>query len=186
MRLFLVYFDCFDLLIYVPYFSGTTVKWIKFVLDFEYILLKYQDSSKTMSLYVVRVILLVSCSQLICVSAFAAFAPESDDVIGDDYDDILKPESHPIQDAPFYKMLSKILMSYLNRLQQRDLIEGYLSKTDTPYYRTSKRNSEYTGLIKRKVFWQPLGYNRVGTGSSRSGEQKTTSDNGRGQVFRYG
>lgn len=137
-----------------------------------------------MSLYPIHILYIVSFSQLLYVSAFAAFVPESNDVIDDvSYNDLSKPESQPLEDGQFYKMLSKILMGYLNRLQQRDLIESYLSNNGMPYYSPSKRNSDaYTGLSKRKVFWQPLGYNPPG-GSTNDGG---SSSSGRGQVFRYG
>lgn len=136
-----------------------------------------------MSLYPVHVLYIVTLSRLLCVSAFAAFVPESNDVIDDvSYDDISKQESQPLPDGQFYKMLSKILMGYLNRIQQRDLIEDYITNTGMPYYSPSKRNSDvYTGFAKRKVFWQPLGYDPTGGSGESRGSSKS-----RGNIFRYG
>jgi hypothetical protein len=132
----------------------------------------------------VHVLFLFAFTQLLCVSAFAAFVPDSNNVMDDiSYDEISKPDISQTEDGQFYKMLSKILTSYLNRLEQRHIVDGYLSNTNMPYNKPSKRTSDaFTGFAKRKVFWQPLGYNPTGG----SGENRGSSGSGRGPVFRYG
>ena len=131
-----------------------------------------------------HVLFLFALTQLLCVSAFAAFVPDSNEPIDNiNYDEISKPDTDQDEDGQFYKMLSKVLANYLHRLEQQQVGEGYLSNTNMPYYKPSKRTSDaFTGFAKRKVFWQPLGYNPTGG----SGENRGSSGSGRGPVFRYG
>lgn len=116
------------------------------------------------------------------MSAFAAFVPDTE---GSSYDDldISQPDSHPVADAEFYKMLSKVLIGYLNRIKQQEVFGDYVDDADS-YYRGQRRNT-YGGLgvQKRKVFWQPLGYNPV---AEPAGADEGRGSTGRGPTFRYG
>lgn len=119
------------------------------------------------------------------MSAFASYVPDADTDVDDaEYDDYSKPQSQPIVNGQFYKVLSKILMNYLDRLPARDYVDDISSRPLMGYYGTSKRNMDgFTGVDKRKIFWQPLGYNPSRSGHGGSGE---AGGSGKGRVFRYG
>ncbi|KAL4218647.1 hypothetical protein ACF0H5_021236 [Mactra antiquata] len=142
-----------------------------------------------MSLDLVHIYFFMCCSLLVCVSAFASYVPESDGSLEvDDYDVYTKPRSEPMDNKQFYKILSKLLMNYLNRMPARDYMDELNTRPVMGVYGPSKRSMDdefdgFVGVDKRKIFWQPLGYNPSRSGSGGGGQ---SSGSGKGKVFRYG
>lgn len=144
-----------------------------------------------MASYDVTSIIVVVFTQLIFAGAFAAFIPETNDVIDDIEYDITKPETMPFSEDRFYKALSHVLLGYV--ASQRDALNDYIeSKLENgPSYgldmpKSAARSSVKRIVDKRKVFWQPLGYLPPGSRQVNSGTNTGYSDKNRGQVFRYG
>lgn len=130
----------------------------------------------------IPIVLLLACSMFVFVYSYTVFVPKTDTMTRStdlEYDET-KQGSQPVVEGTYHTMLSKLLINYLNSIQGKDYVGRSIDKSGWPYYRPIQEN----GRSKRKVFWQPLGY--LPAGASLSAESGSSSNNGKGNLFRYG
>lgn len=132
--------------------------------------------------YLIPLMFLLAYSKFVFVYSYSVLLPNADTMAtnADIQYDETKLGSQPTEDGAYHILLSRLLINYLNSIQDKDYVSKSIAWNGMPYSHPMQEN----GRSKRKVFWQPLGY--LPAGASVSAESGSSSNNGKGNLFRYG